>query len=201
MRVKVGVPMAPTYDEEHRIDVFSGPSFKFERQGDRLTVPILDWHRRWSHSLALVAIVGALAGLAAGLAANWQTGLWAGLVAGLGVAGHVLEDQLGYMGSNLLWPLTRKRVPGLRLIQSGDAIPNFLTVWTAVAMILFNLDRFSATPRLDPAGFLLAAVALPLVTLGGVYTLRKVQSRSGQTSPEARRQADIIAEAEEPEIA
>ena len=201
MRVKVGVPMAPTYDEEHRIDIFSGPSFKFERQGDKLHIHFLDWHRRWTHSLALATMVGALAGLSAGLAANWKTGLWAGLVIGLGFVGHVLEDQLGYMGSNLFWPLTRKRISGLKLIQSGDAIPNFLTVWTATALILLNLDRFSAAPRLDPIGFLLAAVALPLVALGGVYTLRKVQSRSDQTSPEARRQVDVIAEAEEPEIA
>jgi len=215
-RVKVGMPMAQTYDAENRIDIFSGPSFKFERQGDRLYVHFLDWHRRWSHSLTLAAMVGALAGLAAGLVVNWKTGLWAGLVTGLGFVGHVLEDQLGYMGSNLFWPLTRKRIPGLKLIQSGDAIPNFLTVWSAAALILFNLDRFSATPRLDPAGFLLATVALPLVALGGVYTLRKIQSRPGQASPggsrmqrmypsapsaEARRQADVIAEAEEPEIA
>ena len=33
--------------------------------------------------------------------------------------------QLGAMGSNLLWPLTRVRFPGLNLIRSGDAIPNF----------------------------------------------------------------------------
>jgi membrane-bound metal-dependent hydrolase YbcI (DUF457 family) len=201
VRVKVGVPMAQTYDAENRIDIFSGPSFKFERQGDRLTVHFLDWHRRWSHSLTLAVGVGIVMTILVGLVANWNVGLWAGLVTGLGLIGHVLEDQLGYMGSNLLWPLTRKRVPGLKLIQSGDAIPNFLTVWTAVAMILFNLDRFSATPRLDPAGFLLATVALPLVALGGVYTLRKVQSRSDQTSSEARRQAEMIAETEEPEIA
>jgi membrane-bound metal-dependent hydrolase YbcI (DUF457 family) len=193
--------MAQTYDAENRIDIFSGPSFKFERQGDRLYVHFLDWHRRWSHSLTLAVGVGIVMTILVGLVANWNVGLWAGLVTGLGLIGHVLEDQLGYMGSNLLWPLTRKRVPGLKLIQSGDAIPNFLTVWTAVAMILFNLDRFSATPRLDPAGFLLATVALPLVALGGVYTLRRAKSGPDQASPEIRRQEDLIAETEEPEIA
>jgi len=41
VRLKVGVPMAPTYDAENRIDIFSGPSFKFERQGDQLHVHFL----------------------------------------------------------------------------------------------------------------------------------------------------------------
>ena len=87
------------------------------------------------------------------------------------------------------------------MIHSGDAIPNFLTVWVAVALIIFNLDRFSAAPRLDPVVFLSVAVALPLVVLGGVYGLQKMQLGPGATSLEAKRQADMIAEAEEPEIA
>ena len=201
VRHKLGVPLVDTYSAEYRVNIFSGPSFRFERRGDHLYIHFLDWHRRWSHSLTLAVGVGVVMTILVGLVANWNVGLWAGLVTGLGLVGHVLEDQLGYMGSNLFWPLTRKRIPGLKLIQSGDAIPNFLTVWSAAALILFNLDRFSAAPRLDPIGFLLAAVALPLVALGGVYTLRKVQSRSDQTSSEARRQAEMIAEAEEPEIA
>jgi hypothetical protein len=146
VRVKVGVPMVHTYDAENRIDIFSGPSFKFERRGNRLHVHFLDWHRRWSHSLTLAAAVGLVTGL--------LFGKWAGIVAGLGFAGHVLEDQLGFMGSNLFYPFTKGRSTGLQLLRSGDGIPNFLTVWTSVALILFNLDRFSAHqpgPLLGPA--------------------------------------------------
>jgi membrane-bound metal-dependent hydrolase YbcI (DUF457 family) len=200
-RRKLGVPLAPTYSAEHRVNIFSGPSFRFRREGDQLHVHFLDWHRRWSHSLTLAVAVGAALALIVGLITGWHTGLWAGLVTGLGFAGHVLEDQLGYMGSNLAWPLTKKRSPGLELIHSGDAIPNFLTVWTATALILFNLDRFSAAPRLNPMLFLSAAVALPLVVLGGIYAWQKARPHSGQVSLEARRQADMIAEAEEPEVA
>jgi membrane-bound metal-dependent hydrolase YbcI (DUF457 family) len=90
VRVKVGVPLVHTYDAENRIDIFSGPSFKFERRGDRLHIHFLDWHRRWSHSLTLAAAIGLVAGL--------LFGKWAGVVAGLGFAGHILEDQLGFMG-------------------------------------------------------------------------------------------------------
>ena len=199
VRRRPGVPLVHTYSSEYKVNIFSGPSFRFEREGDKLYVHFLDWHRRWSHSLTLSVVVGALMGLFVGLVANWNTGLWAGLVAGLGFAGHVLEDQLGYMGSNLFWPFTKKRAPGLKLLHSGDAIPNFLTVWTSVALILFNLDRFSPRPMLNPWLFLSAAVALPLLALGGVYFWQK--SRPHTQSVEAQRQADMIAETEEVEIA
>jgi hypothetical protein len=149
----------------------------------------------------LAVVVGLATLLLVGLFAGWDVGAWAGLVAGLGFAGHVLEDQLGYMGSNLLWPFTNKRVPGLKMIHSGDAIPNFLTVWLSVAVILFNLDRFSAQPMLDPWWFLGLAVVLPVTVLGAAYFLQKARPRPGQASLEAKRQADMVAEVEELEIA
>ncbi|MBU0704908.1 MAG: metal-dependent hydrolase [Chloroflexi bacterium] len=188
--VKIGAPMVHTYDAENKVDIFSGPSFKFERRGDQLHVHFLDWHRRWSHSLTLAAALGLL---------GWLVlGKWGGLVIGLGFAGHVLEDQLGFMGSNLFYPFTKKRTSGLQLIRSGDGIPNFLTVWVSVALILFNLDRFSAQPMLSPWWFLGLAVALPVVVLGGLY---RWQRRHGEPeTKEALRQRDIVSETEEVEI-
>lgn len=203
-RVKIGVPIVHTYDEEIKIDIFSGPSLTFKRQGEQLHVHFLDWHRHWSHSLTLAALLGlGTAGLAASIeflthGVITRTPLWAGLIAGLGLTSHVLEDQLGFMGSNLLYPFTEARTVGLQLLRSGDATPNFLTVWTAAALIVFNLDRFSAQPRLDPRWFLGLVVALPIAALGGLY---RWQRRRGK--PEAReslQQRDIVAEAEEIEM-
>ena len=190
-RVKVGVPMVHTYDAENKVDIFSGPSFRFERREDKLHIHFLDWHRRWSHSLTLAAALGLL---------GWLVlGKWGGLVIGLGFTGHILEDQLGFMGSNLFYPLTQRRTTGLQLLRSGDAIPNFLTVWTAVALILFNLDRFSGQPLLNPWWFLGLAAALPVVVLGGWY---QWQRRHGKPeAKEALQQRDIVSEAEEVEIA
>lgn len=185
----LGVPLVHTYSAEYKVNIFSGPSFRFAREGDRLYVHFLDWHRRWSHSLTLAVVVGALFGI--------LFGGWAGLVAGLGFAGHVLEDQAGYMGSNLFWPFTKKRVPGLKIIHSGDAIPNFLTVWTALAVILFNLDRFSAQPQLPPLPYLLGALGVPWVILGGSYAWRKLRPAVQRFSDEFSRQAEMVAEAEE----
>ncbi|MCS7282301.1 MAG: hypothetical protein RMK65_10700, partial [Anaerolineae bacterium] len=112
-------------------------------------------------------------------------------------AGHILEDQLGFMGSNLFYPFTKGRMSGLRLLRSGDAIPNFLTVWLASAIMLFNLDRFSASPRLTPLYYLPLAVGLPLVVLGGFYALQR--SRARPRSQEFLRQRDIVTETEETE--
>ena len=188
VRRKVDVPMVHTYSDEYKINIFSGPSFRFARQNDQLYVHFLDWHRRWSHSFTLALVVGVIAGL--------LFGRWAGLVAGIGFAGHVLEDQLGYMGSNLFWPLTQNRASGVGLVHSGDAIPNFLTVWTSVALTLYNLDRFSATPYLTAGPYLWGAVALPWIILGGWYAWRKFVPRQRMTDHESLRQADIIAESE-----
>jgi membrane-bound metal-dependent hydrolase YbcI (DUF457 family) len=201
VRVRIGVPMVHTYDAENKVDIFSGPSFKFVRKGDRLFVHFLDWHRRWSHSLTLALVLGLLAAAIAALSQLVSIGsltslpYWVGVVTSLGSAGHVLEDQLGHMGSNLFFPFTRERAGGLRLLRSGDTIPNFLTFWLSVAMILFNLDRFSPDPRLDQQVYLLLAVVLPTVVLGGIYQL---QRRRGEQEPqELLRQKDIVSEAEE----
>ncbi len=203
-RVRPGVPLVHTYDAENKVDIFSGPSFRFERQGDRLVVHFLDWHRRWSHSLTLATALGLLtAGVAAlieflGRGALTRTPLWAGLVVGLGFAGHVLEDQLGFMGSNLFWPFTRRKAIGAQLLRSGDALPNFLTVWTALALILFNLDRFSARPLLNPWLYLGLAVALPLLVLGVLY--QWLRRREKPRARESLQQQDIVAEAREVEV-
>ena len=190
-RATAGAPMVHTYDAETKIDIFSGPCFRFERRNDAVHVTFLPWHRRWTHSLTLAAALGLAGGLLLGPVF--------GAAIGLGVAVHVLEDQLGYMGSNLLWPLTRQRTQGWRLIRSGDPIPNFLAVWIALAFILFNLDRFSAVPRLPAGPYLLLAVALPAAILLAAYVGQR-RKKAQPLSAEGLRQADIMAETEEIEL-
>lgn len=190
-RARVGAPLVHTYDAENQIDIFSGPCFCFERQGEAVRVVFLPWHRRWSHSLTLAAALGLAGGLLLGPVY--------GVAIGLGMAVHVLEDQLGFMGSNLWWPLTRRRTPGLRLLRSGDAVPNFAAVWLALSLTLFNLDRFSAAPRLPAGPYLALAVALPVLALLAAYA-RERRKKAQPPSVEGLRQADILAEAEEVEL-
>lgn len=191
-RARVEAPMRYTYGEEMTIDIFGGPSFAFRRRKDQVEIQFLPWHRSWSHSLVLAAFFG----LAGGLLAN----VTLGLVIFAGMAVHILEDQLGYMDSNLFWPLSEGRSGGLRLVHSGDAIPNFVTVWTALVLILFNLDRFSGRPPFfQPIAYLTFALAAPVGALLLFYFAGKLARRRRFASVEAARQADLIEELVETE--
>ena len=194
-RATVNAPLNYTYDGDINVDIFGGPSFAFVPKTTGVEIQFLPWHRAWSHSLTLAALLGLIVGVLFG-------SLPAGLVVAVGMAAHVLEDQLGYLGSNLFWPITRERSNGLKLIHSGDALPNFLAVWIALQVIFFNLDRFSAAPQnravmLEPVSFFALAIGLPTVALLAIYAWQK---RGAQLQLAAARQADIIAEAQETEV-
>ena len=196
VRRKVGIPMVHTYSDQYKVNIFSGPTFRFAREGDKLVVHFLDWHHRWTHSLFLALIVGMMMGLFVGLVTgDWNLVRWSGLVTGLGFSGHILEDQLGHMGSNLFWPFTKKRISGLGLIHAGDAFPNFLTVWTSLSLILFNLDRFAAIPRLPQVGYLLVVIGIPWILGGGMALASRFRKDRTQPHPESLRQVEQIVEA------
>jgi hypothetical protein len=151
-RASIGAPIQHTYDAETQIDIFDGPSMAFERDGDAVRVTFLPWHRAWSHSLGMVLLLGALGTLIAPVY---------GLVMALAALAHIVEDQLGYMGSSLLFPFARKRTPGLGWMRSGGGLPNFLTVWISMAVVFLNLDRFSATPSIPVLPYLLGIIVAP----------------------------------------
>jgi len=155
----IQAPTRYTYGAETKVDIFSGPTFEFERRGDVVDISFLPWHRRWSHALTVAVLIGGLIAL--------LFGLWYGLAYTLGSAAHILEDQLGHMGSNLFYPFTKRRAEGLKLFHSGDALPNLLAVWLSGWLILFNLDRFSDTPVFNLFSFFLFGLALPWALILG----------------------------------
>jgi membrane-bound metal-dependent hydrolase YbcI (DUF457 family) len=194
-RVKTKAKIDYTYDGEMTADIWNGPSFAFVPKTPGVEVQFLPWHRAWSHSFTLAAVLGLIVGVLFG-------SMQAGLVAFLGMSAHIVEDQLGYLGSNLFWPLTKERSAGARLLHSGDAIPNFLAVWTALVLILFNLDRFSAPiqnrePQLTPLIYFSTALILPALILIGVYAWERRQQHVPRATAQ---QADIVAELKETEV-
>ena len=194
-RVKTKARIDYTYDGDLTTDFFNGPSFAFVPGAQAVEVQFLPWHRAWSHSFTLAAMLGLITGVLFG-------SIQAGLVAFLGLSAHVVEDQLGYLGSNLFWPITQGRSAGARLLHSGDAIPNFLAVWTALVLILFNLDRFSAPvqnrePLFDPPIYFTTMLIVPALILIGVYAR---EQRKYFMRREAAQQADIVAELKETEV-
>jgi len=197
-------PLDPLSKLKIVVDIFSGPSLKFRRRGVHLHVSFLDWHRRWSHSLTFAAVLGlgavgfaALIPLLTGRSSALLSPPLTGAVVSLGLLAHILQDQLGFMGSNLLFPITRQRTPGLGLIHSGDAVPNFLTVWAAVMLILFNLDRFSTQPQLPPWWiFFGLTVLLPGVALGALYA--RARQTGAETGDEQR--SELVSELEDVDV-
>lgn len=139
-RAKVACKMIQTYDSVTRVDIFDGPTFAIQPDDQgRVELHFLPWHRNWSHSFTMGAVFAGIGWLFWG----WQ----AAVVIFLGMAAHLIEDQLGLMGSNLFFPFTKKRFHGLHLMRSGDSLPNFGTVWTCCLLIFWNLYRFMPDPR------------------------------------------------------
>ena len=135
-----------------------------------------------------------LAGLF-GVACGLLLGQLAGWVAGVAFATHVLEDQLGHLGSNLWWPFTARRSNGLRLMHSGDPIPNFVTVLLACGLVLYNLNRFAAPSLYNGNLFLLWAVLVPAaIGLAFYHAQRRPAAQS-----EAEREGEILSEVQETE--
>jgi membrane-bound metal-dependent hydrolase YbcI (DUF457 family) len=212
-------PLDYTYDGALDVIELGGPSLKFSARpspqpppaqvGGRADTPLsrsdgrgvggegapvriefLPWHRTWSHSLVLAALAGVVCSL-------WM-GWTAGVVAALGYAVHVLEDQLGYMGSNLFWPFTRNRSDGLGLLHSGDTIPNMVTVWLSIMLLLLNLDRARDIPLLPFGPYLGFGVVLPTLLLVGMYARGKWQKHIAHL--QAERQRDVYAESQEVQV-
>ncbi|MFN3704665.1 MAG: metal-dependent hydrolase [Thermoflexales bacterium] len=183
-------PLAYGYDGELDIIELGGPSLKLvpDAKG-RVALEFLPWHRTWSHSFVLALVVGLCA------AAVW--GDLAGVVAGLGFALHIMEDQLGYLGSNLFWPFTRQRTQGLRLMHAVDPIPNFVTVWVSLTLMLLNLDRAASTPIIDVGPYLALVVAAPSLILLAIYAYRKWRNA---VALEISRQRDAVGDAEPPQL-
>jgi membrane-bound metal-dependent hydrolase YbcI (DUF457 family) len=134
-RASLACPIVQNYDATTRVDIFDGPTFTMQSDGQgKVVLHFLPWHRNWSHSF----VVGALFACIGWLLWNWQ----AAVVIMAGFSAHVLEDQLGLMGSNLFFPVTRKRFSGLHMMRSGDAVPNFAAVWLCCLLIFWNLYRY-----------------------------------------------------------
>lgn len=151
-----------TYGDETTVDIFDGPSLAFAPAAhapDVVEVTFLPWHRAWSHSVVLALSLGI---------AGWLAAPVYGLVMALAALAHVAEDQMGFLGSNLFWPLSSRRIAGLKLFHSGDPVPNLLAVWTGLALILLNLDRFSGAPTIPVWPYLLGTLAAPYLALFGL---------------------------------
>lgn len=149
-------PFHDSYLDTLRVNIFSGPSWELRKENGKVALNFIAWHRRGTHSLFFAACLIALG-----------TGLFGfrhGLAMAAGVATHIAEDQLGFMGCALFWPFHHRRFHGLGLWHSGDAMANFTSVWVSMAILLWQLNAHHPEHPMGEslAAYGLATVAVPL---------------------------------------
>ena len=189
-RARIKAKVIQTYDAALKVDIFDGPTIGLKpmENGD-LDLEFLPWHREWSHSLPMGAFlgmgVGAIAWLLSGWTMAWQC--FVTIFACYGV--HVVEDQLGHMGSNIFYPFSKHRTPGLQWMHSGDGLPNFLGVWLCCLLIFWNLYRALPDPTYHFSFLHLMMVGL--VIPGAVFWgLRRILTRGQRLEAEKGDDAD-----------
>lgn len=172
-RAKLPCPMNITYDATSNVDIFDGPTFGFEQdKRGGVVFHFLPWHREWTHSLTMGLFLALLALPFLG----WQA--FALITVCYGV--HVIEDQMGFMGSNLLFPFTKQRTQGMLIMRSGDSLPNFLAVWISCLLIFWNMYR-SYLVRAPVVRYSMSFFQLMLwgaiVPVGGFWVVMRLLTR------------------------
>ena len=175
------------YDSELSITELGSTSLRFSTSGSKIIVVFLPWHRVWTHSLLIAGILGvAMASI---------LGVQAGIVTFLGYAIHVIEDQLGHIGSALWAPISFRRSSGAGLFHSGDAIPNITLIWLSLTLLLLNMDQTGQTPLLPIGPYLAFVVLLPCLILISTNVSRQWKKHLSQA--EAERKRDLVAESQD----
>jgi membrane-bound metal-dependent hydrolase YbcI (DUF457 family) len=163
------------YLSSTQVDIFDGPVFSMDPTDDgRVSPGFIPWHRAWSHSL----VIGGLFGLIGGVI--WD--LWATVVIFGASAMHALFDQLGYMGSALFYPFHSRRLSGMKLMHSGEALANLTAVWCCCLLVFWNLWR--AVPGGIPPHGTRALVGYGLVLPGvAIAFYRRIRRKAMAANP------------------
>jgi len=158
------------------VDILSSTMFGLKAEPDgTIYFHWLPWHRTWSHSYVLGAMLSipvVLIALLLGLKDWWLYGI----ASFTGFATHITEDMTGHIGGSLIWPFLKPRTEGLELFKASDPRTNFSVIYTAVVILLWNLDRFTTqyiTGGSDSAwpwwAFLILFWILPLAVYFAVF--------------------------------
>jgi hypothetical protein len=188
-RAPVPCPVHSEYGPCISVDILTGPMIACCPQGEGIVIEFLPWHRRWSHALPVAALAGA--GIALLLGPEYGVAFVVGAIV------HILQDQLGYLGSSLFYPFITRRIAGLGWFHSGDVLPNLLTVWTSLILLLYNLDRFAEQPILDVVWLLGLGLALPWAAVLGWLWVRRRRRKVVGLKERAGAMAEIVSEKEQ----
>lgn len=137
-------PFKKIYPRPTIVDAFSGPEIGFQRvdasDGSFVEEVFIPWHRGFSHSFTAGLILALPLMLILRLI-GYNNFFELTIASMLGYWMHVIEDQLGFMGSVLLPPVTKRRVPGLMLGPRIYGAINFATAWLMISLVIWNINR------------------------------------------------------------
>jgi len=176
--------LVDTHGRATEVKGFGGPSFGFLKKKDgTVEVVFIPFHRRSGHSLTM-GIVCALLGYL--VSQSW-------VVFGVIIAGwtmHIVLDTFGHMGNNLFWPITKQRTSGLYLVSASNPYWNAFTVYSCIAIILWNMNLYNASvspaytipgiSALGPAIYLFFVVAIPWAIVGAMYYWYKQKTKGAR---------------------
>jgi membrane-bound metal-dependent hydrolase YbcI (DUF457 family) len=149
------------YLADFPVEMFDGPHLQMRPdQSGNVAIDFIPWHRKYTHSICVSFLLACLLTMLG----QWK----AACVFFTAHASHTLLDQIGYMGSNVTWPIRNRRHPGLKLQHAASAFWNMAVVWIAIALTYGNLhSHVVEAPCIPPLGFLLLLIAAPLYLLHG----------------------------------
>lgn len=178
---KTKYPFRKVYPRPTVIDAFNGPEIGFEKvkkDGKEIVEEVfIPWHRGLSHSFTAGFLLAIPLYLILRLI-GYPNAFELALASMLGYWMHVIEDQLGFMGSVLVPPLTKRRVPGLMLGPRIYGAMNFSAAWLMIALTMWNINRYlpmMSSPPIRPIPLpdpmvliLLASPSIALFTAGAI---------------------------------
>jgi membrane-bound metal-dependent hydrolase YbcI (DUF457 family) len=141
--------MVNQYHRDTQVAIFSGPDFAFVPNGGKVRMDFIPWHRTWAHSPFLGVLCGLLGWLIYALAGDWSGGAVAAFTSPLALTalfastlafwGHIMADQVGVLGSVLLWPFSDKRSAGFGLSHASSIMGNITLNSLCLAVIIWNI--------------------------------------------------------------
>jgi hypothetical protein len=178
VKVKYNTTFASSFERVIYVGTEQGTSVEFIRLEDNtIQMDMTPEHEGWTHSVFSGILFCALS------IAFFD--IISGILADFCFFMHIIMDQAGDSGSKLLFPLLNKRFRGLKLIERGTGIPEFVFQWISFIIILCNLNRYTSVRHAGLWDIILVGIILPvslIIIANKFFELEKPFIKSGETN-------------------
>ena len=184
------------YPKPTIITGFGGSSFAFTREGETVKLSFLPWHHTWTHSFAAGFLFASPLVLLL-LLAGYSYPIDVFLASMFGYWLHVIEDQFGVMGSSIFWPLSKKRIPGLKIGESGSFEINLATAYASIMAVIWGFNSVLDVPafRIDASIYIMVTL-VPVLVLYAI-SFKKIRKELASFGPELLYEREEMEEAGE----